>query len=100
MLQCQGPYMPFTDDPIILPEIDHALRGTKSRKACGPSGNPPGVLNLLPQRRILFLCALFNMIFLSERYPSTWTISKLVTIFKRGERSMCDNYRGIVLMDS
>jgi hypothetical protein len=43
---------------------------------------------------------LFSVLLLWAAYPHTWMYMKLVTLFKKGTRTACDNYRGISLMDS
>ena len=93
-------YFPVTDDPVQPMEVDQAIKKLKPNKAGGPSGVPPGVLKLLPVRWIVFLAALFSRLLAYSVYPESWTISKLVTIFKKGARDICSNYRGISLMDS
>mgnify|MGYP001551171155 CR=1 FL=1 len=96
----QSIYLPITDDPITPMEVDRAIRSLRPKKSGGPSGVPPGLLKALPPNWIGFLTTLFCTIMHSARYPAAWTYTKLVTIFKKGERLSCDNYRGIALMDS
>ena len=93
-------YLPITDDPIQPQEVQAVLNALKSNKSGGLSGIPPGALKLLPPDWTIFLTHLFNAILLSRQYPSEWSMSKLITLFKKGTRSSCDNYRGIALMDS
>ena len=45
---------------------------------------------------VFLLNIVFNTIFL----PSTWIYSKLIVIFKKGERNLCGNYRGICVNDT
>ena len=40
------------------------------------------------------------MIFLGLSYPAQWAYSKLVVLFKSGDRMDCGNYRGISIMDT
>ena len=72
----------------------------KPGKSCGPNGNSPGILNLLPMSWLVFLLALFNTIFISGMYPVTWGLSKLLMLFKKGLTMDCGNYRGISIIDS
>ena len=48
---------------------------------------------------IVILTSLFNVIFLTARYPSPWQLARLVTIFKRGDRMLPVNYRGINIIN-
>lgn len=93
-------YLPITDDPITPEEVDAALHKLKQHKSGGPSGVPPGLLKILPANWIVFLASFFSLIMHQIKYPHSWTYTKLITIFKKGTRLSCDNYRGISLMDS
>ena len=95
----EAPYIPITDDPFTPMEIQEAIKMTRGNKSGGVSGISPGVLKLLPVNWILFLTSLFTWIFNTGSYPQTWRESRLVTIFKKGMSNICDNYRGISIMD-
>ena len=64
------------------------------------SGVPPGILKYVPDAWIVFFAHLFTILLNSTSYPSNWCYSKLVVLFKKGSRTICDNYRGISLMES
>ena len=93
-------YLPITDDPILPEEVEAALQSLKRNKSGGPSGIPPGLLKHLPANWVTYLAGFFSQILYSRCYPQCWTFTKLVTIFKKGAKTSCDNYRGISLMDS
>jgi hypothetical protein len=44
------------------------------------------------------LCTLLRMIWESEKIPKDWCSSTIIPIYKKGERSSCDNHRGISLV--
>ena len=69
-------------------------------KACGLDGLTPGVFRLLPESWLLLLATLFNCVFNSRHYPTSWSRAKLFTIFKKGSKSLSSNYRGITVMNS
>ena len=93
-------YLPVTDDPIRPEELMRATQRVKVNKSGGPSGVPPGLLKIMPARWLAYLAMVFSMILSSSSYPRLWSISKLVVLFKKGPKSICDNYRGISLMDT
>ena len=97
-IQC--PYLPVTDDAITPQEVEEAISTIKPDKSGGPSGIPPGVLKALPINWIWFLATVFTAIFFSATIPVTWSICRLIVIFKKGTRSVCGNYRGIAIMDT
>lgn len=92
--------VPVLDDPILAAEVDSQIRKMKVDKACGPDGLPPGVFAMLPPAWLLTLTTLFNAVFTSGVYPASWMRAKLFTVFKRGNRSDPNNYRGISVINA
>ncbi len=95
-----APEIPVLDGPITYTEYLEAASKCKPDKAPGCDGIPPGIFRLLPVEWILYIVTLFNIIFTSGCYPAQWCFSRLVTVFKKGQRSLCSNYRGIAVTDS
>ena len=56
------------------------------------------MIKLGPAELISPLHQLFVKIWEDETVPDDWTKSLICTIFKKGDRSMCSNYRGISLL--
>ena len=52
-------------------------------------GNSPGIVKLFTPVLFYFLLCLFNTI--------SWTVSKLIVLFKKGNPLNCGNYRGIAI---
>lgn len=92
-------YMPILDDPITPGEVETAVKKLKSNKAAGCDGVAPGLLKLLSEKWILILTFLFNLVF-EGSYPHEWAVSKMFTIFKKGERLLTGNYRGICIINA
>ena len=100
-LVAQGsPYIPVTDDPFTPLEIKNAIATMKSNRSGGPSGIPPGVLKALPANWIVYLAVVLSNILATARLPVSWSRSRMVVLFKKGCRHLCDNYRGISIMDT
>ena len=93
-----SPYIPVLDDPFTLPELDIAVKDLKTEKSY--TGICPGIFVNLPLTWLIFFLTLFNVIFQNLSYPAQWTYSKLITLFKSGNRMDCGNYRGISIMDT
>ena len=92
--------IPILDSRIQLKEVEEVLeKQVKGDKGCGPDGNSPGAYKLLPLQWIEFLCYLFNIIFVAG-YPLAWSAAKLIMLFKKGLRTLCDNYRGISVINA
>ena len=94
------PYIPITDDPVEPREVEEAVRSLKSDKSGGPSGIPPGIIKFLPASWIMFIATFFSQILVDRHYPDIWRLTKLITLFKKGAKTICENYWGISLMDS
>lgn len=91
----EGPYIPELEDEITANEVYREIQKTKSGKAPGIDGVPPGILKYLPPAWIALLTTLLNSIFMSGLYPTEWSIAKLFTVYKKGPRMDPKNYRGI-----
>ena len=88
---------PLLDDPIQEIEVDKEIRRMSRNKSSGPDGIPPGILTLLPLPWITLLTFLLNVVY-AGHYPADWCYAKLFTIYKKGLKSLCTNYRGISIL--
>ncbi len=57
----------------------------------------PAGLKLLPDEWIVQITLLVNMVFF-QHYPGLWSMAKMFTIYKKGEKLSTDNYRGISIL--
>ena len=92
--------IPILDSEISAVEVEHSINKLKGDKASGPDGLCPGIFKVLPMQWLLSLTILFNTIFISGCYPSSWRLARLLTIFKRGDPLLPSNYRGINVINS
>ena len=81
-------------------EITRAIHLLKNNK----SPETDGIINefLKARKEILLPCItkLFNSIFNSGIYPSSWHVNTVTPIYKNGDRSEPINYRGIAVSSS
>ena len=92
--------IPILDDPFQPEELLHVVeKQLKPDKSCDVTGLSPGVLKMLPITWLGLLLTIFNMLFIAGSYPVSWTISKLIMLFKKGLIMNCGNYRGITIMN-
>ena len=87
------------DKQITFEEVDNAIKNLKSRKAAGLDQIPPEFLKAAGREVITFLVRLFNRVYDSGSFPSEWSNSIIVPIFKKGEKDDPSNFRGISLLD-
>lgn len=76
-----------------------------ARRAARPDGDrggglPPGLFKQLPVAWLLSITALFNNIFASTSYPSSWVTAKLFTVFKRDSHALVSDHRGITVINT
>ena len=74
------------------------MRRLKTRKAAGVCGIAAELLKFGGKRVIDFLHLLFRRVWETEVCPQDWQDAILVNIFKKGDATDCNNYRGISLL--
>ena len=88
--------LPVNEGPISLGELATAASQLKMGKACGIDSIPPELLRLTGIQEALL--PILNQVFDTGQTPEEWKVSGIIPIFKKGDASMCENYRGIALM--
>lgn len=87
-------------DGITFEELKEAIEHTKNRKATGPDGINMELLkyggNALHGR----LLQLINKCWRTRMIPESWKIAEVISLFKKGNREDCRNYRGISLLNA
>jgi hypothetical protein len=87
-------------DPITLDELQ-ALKNSKNRKACSLDGIDVKMLKYGGHLFELRFLHLINECWKKCDIPSAWHTAKVISLFKKkGERTKCENYRGISLLNS
>ena len=86
------------DDLIHIEEVRKAVKQMKCNKASGGDGIPAEVYKHGGTTLVHHLHRLFLKIWDNEEVPQELKDATIVTIFKKGSRSECGNYRGISLL--
>ena len=86
------------DQEISSQEVDNALHKLKKDKATGVDEVSAEILLHTRDKIKPFLCKVFNKIFESGYFPIQWGIATIIPLFKKGDRDVCDHYRGISLL--
>ena len=87
-------------DAITLEELLQALRESKNRTSPGLNGINIELLKyggILLQLRLLHF---LNMCWKEHSVPKEWLRARVISLFKRGDRTRTDNYRGISILDT
>lgn len=90
------------DREITENEIQLVVNSFKNNKTPGMDGIPPELYKAVAKipEFLTLLCRIFNKIFNSAKYPSTWDTGMVAMMFKgKGEADNPDNYRGISLLN-
>ena len=96
VLQVYEGTLPVDECSISLDEIATTASQLKTGKACGMDSIPPELLKLTGIHETLL--PVLNQAFETGVVPEEWKVSGIIPIFKKGDASVCANYRGIALM--
>lgn len=81
-----------------MAEVEKAIRKLKNHKAPGPDGIAAELIKQGPKELVEELHRIIVKIWHAESVPDDWRKSLICTIYKKGDKSDCSNYRGISLL--
>ena len=100
--QSAHPVIPFTPDmlepDILRAEVIYAMHKLPNNKAAGVDNIPAELLKASGVAGIDKLWDICNRIWHTGQWPEDWTSSVFITIPKKGDLTVCDNYRTIALI--
>jgi hypothetical protein len=88
-----------TDKPFTISEVKNVIKSLKTGKSSGPDFILNDIFKGSCPLIAKSITTLFNMIFSSEVYPTSWLSSYIVPIHKSGDPFDPNNYRGISLLN-
>ena len=88
------------DIPPSLEEIEYAVKSMKNGKAPGADGISSEVYEYGGPSVVQALHCFFKTCWDEAELPQDFKDAKIVTIFKKGDRSQCGNYREISLLST
>ena len=86
------------DQDISPQELERAFKKLKKDKATGVDEISAEILLHTKNKIQSYLIQIFNKIFQMGYFPLQWGVATIVPLFKKGDRDLCDNYRGISLL--
>ena len=91
---------PSMSDSLIRPKLSEAISKMKFRKSPGTDNIPLELIQHggLPLKTRLF--TFFLQMWENQRVSADLKNAVIITIFKKGDRSICGNYRGISLLSN
>ncbi|XP_024868629.1 uncharacterized protein LOC112452576, partial [Temnothorax curvispinosus] len=96
----EGGELKIKIDPPSYAEIRTAIQSLKGGKAPGIDGVPPEFLSADSSTTAKLLQPIVAMAWNQEELPSDWKKGIIIKLPKKGNLSLCDNWRGITLLTS
>ena len=93
-----GEELDITQEPPTLEETKKAIQKLSNNKAAGMDGIVAELMKEGPPELISELHQLMVRIWRDEEIPRDWSRSLICTLYKKGDRAECSNYRGISLL--
>ena len=95
----QRPMIPELDAPPNAAETDAAIKQLQTGKAPGPDGIPAEVFKAGGETLITHLTRMFQVFWVNGQLPRDFKDANIIHLYKnKGDRSSCDNHRGISLL--
>ena len=86
--------------PVTATEVRENVNKLKKGKAPGPGNIDNELIKAAPEQLMGMLAALFNKCLTGDDPPAEWKKATISSIFKKGSRKECKNYRGISVICS
>ena len=97
VLDCSQP--PEEDlQPILHEEVEIAVASLKKGKSAGVDNIPAELVQAGGETMIDVLTEICNRIWRTGEWPTPWTESLIITLPKKGNLQLCQNYRTISLI--
>ena len=84
--------------PILREEVKAAVKALKMGKSAGVDNIPAEIVQTWGEAVIDILTTICNKIWKTGERSTTWTQSLVITLSKKGNLRLCQNYRNISLM--
>ena len=89
---------PDLDEEISSEEVKRTIDNLKKAKSPGMDNISAELLQTAGERIIPYITKLLNKVFQSSYFPINWATAIVVPLFKKGDKDIADNYRGISLL--
>ena len=84
--------------PILCEEVEIAVASLKKGKSAGVDNIPAELVQAGGETMIDVLTEICNRIWRTGEWPTPWTHSLIITLPKKGNLQLCQNYRTISLI--
>ena len=90
---------PDLDEEITRDEVKRAIDNLKKEKATGLDNISAELLQTAGNRILPFITKLMNKAFQVGYFPLNWATAIVTPLYKKGDKDLEDNYRGISLLN-
>ena len=97
IIDTNNEYLAELNEEIQVLEVTNAIDKLKAKKSPGLDGVLNEMLQISGNEIASFLQILFNHIFQTGDFPIEWSKSIIISVHKKGNSNICDNYRPISL---
>ena len=84
--------------PTLREEVEAAVKSLKKGKSAGANNIPAELVQAGGEAMISALLTICNKIWQTGEWPTPWTQSLIITLPKKGNLQLCQNYRTISLI--
>lgn len=91
---------PIEIGSITAEEVSEAIRASTPNKAPGPDGVVIELYKFLDDDNVNTFARILNQMWTEQTYPTDFTCAEVVSIFKKGDAELPQNYRPISLLNS
>lgn len=96
----RNPSRAISTSPPTLEEVKNTLRQLKNNKSPGPDNLPAELFKYAAEPLADELTPMLRHIWETNNIPNEWKKGTIVTIPKKGDISLCKNWRGITLLNT
>ena len=89
-----------TNNTPTLEEVKEALNHLKCNKSPGEDGIPTELMQKGGEILSINMHELIQLVWKQETMPKEWSTSIIVSLHKKGDRTNCNNYRGLSMLNT
>jgi hypothetical protein len=93
-------YLKIIDCIPSIEEVKQAVKQLRSGSAAGEDGIPPELWKVGGYALLVQLTVLMQLIWSSKKIPDDWYLSIILPLYKKADKAVCGNHRGISLLDT
>jgi hypothetical protein len=93
-------FLEISEDTPSSEEVKRAINQLRTSSAPGEDGIPPVLWKHGGQSLAKRLTRLIQRVWDTSQLPSDWYSSIIIPLFKKGDKTVCSNHRGISLLDT